>query len=189
MLDLSGRTAEALAVVRAALPAARAHAEPSSYDTFLEIQHAYELLRLGRTADAAAELPDRIPGDSIGTTSMFLYAMRAQIAVLHGDPFKKQMFALRLKMPDGDRIAAHWHTQDEQLTILSGTFMLAMGDTQAEPHALEAGAYHFLPGKMHHSASAKGEVVLELHGMGPFDIHYVNPADNPAKAAAAASSK
>lgn len=113
----------------------------------------------------------------------------AQIAVLHGDPFKKQMFALRLKMPDGYRIAAHWHTQDEQLTILSGTFMLAMGDTQAEPHALEAGAYHFLPGKMHHSASAKGEVVLELHGMGPFDIHYVNPADNPAKGAAAASSK
>ena len=85
MLDLSGRTDEALAVVRAALPAARVHAEPSSYDTFLEIQHAWELLRLGRTADAAAALPERIPGDSIGTTSMFLYAMRAQIAVLRGD--------------------------------------------------------------------------------------------------------
>jgi DNA-binding CsgD family transcriptional regulator len=84
MLDLSGRTAEALAVVRAALPAARVHAEPSFYDAFLEVQHAYELLRLGRTAEAAAALPERIPGDSIGTTSMFLYAMRAQIAVLHG---------------------------------------------------------------------------------------------------------
>jgi hypothetical protein len=110
----------------------------------------------------------------------------AQIAVLHGDPFKKQVFALRLKMPDGYRIAPHWHTQDEQLTILSGTFLLAMGETQAEPHALEAGAYHFLPGKMRHSASAKGEVVLELHGMGPFDIHYVNAADDPSKGAAAA---
>ena len=30
-----------------------------------------------------------------------------------------------------------------------------------------------------------GEVVLELHGMGPFDIHYLNPADDPTKAAAA----
>jgi ATP/maltotriose-dependent transcriptional regulator MalT len=85
MLDLSGRTAEALAVVRTALPAVRAHAEPSSYDAFLETQHAYELLRLGRTAEAAAALPARIPGDSIGTTPMFLYAVRGQIAVLRGD--------------------------------------------------------------------------------------------------------
>jgi hypothetical protein len=44
---------------------------------------------------------------------------------------------------------------------------------------------HFLPGKMHHAAQAKGEVVLELHGMGPFDIHYLNPADDPRKATAA----
>ena len=110
----------------------------------------------------------------------------AQIAVLHGDPFKKTLFALRLKMPDGYRIPTHWHTQDEQLTILSGTFMLATGDNDTDAHALQAGAYHFLPGKMRHSASAKGDVVLEVHGMGPFDIHYVNPADDPSKGAAAA---
>jgi ATP/maltotriose-dependent transcriptional regulator MalT len=85
MLDLSGRTDEALAVVRAALPTFRGHAEPSSYDTFLEIQHAYHLLRLGRTGEAVATLPERIPGDSIGTTPMFLYAVRAQIALLRGD--------------------------------------------------------------------------------------------------------
>ena len=110
----------------------------------------------------------------------------AQLAVLHGDPGKKGNFALRLKMPDGYRIAPHWHTQDEELTILSGTFLLAMGDKEGDAHALEAGAYHFLPGKMRHSASAKGDVVLELHGTGPFDIHYVNPADDPSKGAAAA---
>jgi hypothetical protein len=110
----------------------------------------------------------------------------AQVAVLHGDPFKKGLFALRLKMPDGYRIATHWHTQDEQLTILTGTFMLAMGDKETDAHALQQGAYHFLPGKMHHSASAKGEVVVEVHGMGPFDIHYVNAADDPAKSAEAA---
>jgi quercetin dioxygenase-like cupin family protein len=110
----------------------------------------------------------------------------AQIAVLHGDPFKKNLFALRLKMPDGYRIPAHWHTLDEELTVLSGTFMLAMGDKETDAHALDAGSYHFLPGKMHHSATAKGDVVLELHGMGPFDIHYINPADDPSKTAEAA---
>jgi len=110
----------------------------------------------------------------------------AEVTILHGDPFKKGMFALRFKMPDGYKIATHWHTQDEQLTILTGTFMLAMGDGDKDVHALDVGSYHFLPGKMHHSATAKGDVILELHGMGPFDIHYVNPADDPSKGAAAA---
>jgi hypothetical protein len=111
----------------------------------------------------------------------------AQIAVLHGDPFKPGNFALRLKMPDGYVIPPHWHTNTEELTILSGTFLLSMGDKfdASTAHALAPGSYHFLPGKAHHAAATKGEVVVELHGKGPFDIHYLNPADDPSKAAAA----
>jgi len=48
---------------------------------------------------------------------------------------------------------------------------------------LQTGAYHFLPGKMHHAAETKGETILQLHGTGPFDIHYLDPADNPNKSA------
>jgi len=106
----------------------------------------------------------------------------AQVAVMHGDPGKKGPFALRMKMPDGYKIPPHWHSNDEELTILSGTFVLSMGDKEGEnAHPLETGAYHFLPAKMHHAASAKGEVVLELHGPGPFDIHYLDPKDDPSK--------
>ena len=109
-----------------------------------------------------------------------------QVAVLHGDPSKKGPFTIRFKMPDGYKIPPHWHTQDEQLTAVSGTLMLHMGDTMDAPaHDLAAGAYHFLPGKMHHAAEAKGETVVQIHGMGPFDIHYLNPADNPKRSAAA----
>jgi mannose-6-phosphate isomerase-like protein (cupin superfamily) len=108
----------------------------------------------------------------------------AKITVLHGDPSKNAPFTLRLKMPDGYKIPGHWHTKDEQLTILSGTFVLHMGDNmEAAAHNLGPGAFHFLPGKMHHAAEAKGEVVLQLDGTGPFDIHYLNPADDPMKAA------
>jgi hypothetical protein len=104
----------------------------------------------------------------------------AQMAVLHGDPSKKAPFTLRLKMPDGYKIPPHWHTKDEQLTILSGTFVLHMGDTMDAPASnLAASGYHFLPGKMHHAAEANGEVILQLDGVGPFDIHYLNPDDNP----------
>jgi hypothetical protein len=109
----------------------------------------------------------------------------AQLAVMSGDPSKKAPFTVRLKMPAGYKIPPHWHTQDENLTILSGIFVLHMGDTMEAPaHELTAGAYHFLPGKMHHAAETKAETILQLHGTGPFDIHYLNPADDPSKAAA-----
>lgn len=109
----------------------------------------------------------------------------AQLAVLHGDPSKKGPFAIRLKMPDGYQIAPHWHSNDEQLTILSGTFMLSIGDKPGENvHSMTTGAFHFLPARMHHSAATKGETVVEIHGNGPFDIHYLDPADDPSKKAA-----
>jgi hypothetical protein len=107
-----------------------------------------------------------------------------QLAVLHGDPTKHAPFVVRLKMPAGYKLPPHWHTNDEELTILSGTFVMHMGDTMDAPATtLQAGGYHFLPGKMHHAAEAREETVLQLSGMGPFDIHYLNPTDNPAKRA------
>jgi hypothetical protein len=110
----------------------------------------------------------------------------AQVAVLHGDPSKAATFAIRLKAPDGYKIPPHWHTQDEQLTIISGTLVMHTGDTMDAPaHDLGVGAYHFLPGKSHHAAEAKGETVIQINGKGPFDIHYLNPADDPQKKTAA----
>jgi quercetin dioxygenase-like cupin family protein len=103
-----------------------------------------------------------------------------QLAVLHGDPFKAGTYTMRFKMPGGYKIPPHWHTQDEELTVLSGQLELHMGDTmQADPHTLDVGAYHFLPGKMHHAAEARGETIVQISGKGPFDIHYLDPTDNP----------
>ena len=85
LLDLSGRTEEAVAEVQAALPVVREHAERTIYDTFLELQGASELLRLGRTAEAEAAMPDRVPGDAIGSTATFHTAMRAMLALLRGE--------------------------------------------------------------------------------------------------------
>ena len=117
----------------------------------------------------------------------------AQMAVLHGDPTKRAVYTLRLKMPAGYKIAPHWHTKDEQLTIVSGAFVLHMGDTMEAPAStLTAGGFHFLPAKMHHAAETTEETVVQVDGMGPFDIHYLDAADNPnpnPKAGAAAAKK
>jgi hypothetical protein len=111
----------------------------------------------------------------------------AALAVLSGDPAKKAPFTMRLKMPAGYKIPPHWHSNDEQLTIISGNFVLHMGDTMDAPaSALTAGGFHFLPAKMHHAAETKAETIVQVSGTGPFDIHYLNPADNPNQSAAAA---
>ncbi len=104
----------------------------------------------------------------------------AQLGVLYGDPAKAAPYVVRIKAPDGYKIPPHWHSKDEQLTIISGRFILHLGDTMTgEAHELGAGAFHFLPGKMHHAAETKGETVVQISGTGPFDIHYVNASDNP----------
>ena len=145
-------------------------------------------------ADApAAKKPGKVDAFSVNATDMKWDAAPpdlpkgAEMTVLHGDPTKKGIFTARVKMPSGYKIPPHWHSRDEQLTILSGTFILHMGDTMDAPaHELGPGAYHYLPAKMHHAAETKGETTIQIDGMGPFDIHYLNPADNPNKTAAAA---
>jgi hypothetical protein len=113
----------------------------------------------------------------------------AKIAVLNGDPGKPGPFTLRLQAPGNYRIAPHWHTQAENLTVISGTLYLGMGDKmdQESVHPLNAGGYHYLPAKEHHYAFSKGRTVVQVSGDGPFDINYINEADNPEKGASKGS--
>ena len=109
----------------------------------------------------------------------------AQVAVLHGDPGKDGPFVLRLMVPKGYRIPPHWHSQDEQLTVVSGTLYLGSGDSfdPATARGLAAGGFHFLRAKAHHYAYAKAPTIVQINGNGPFDIVYVRPQDDPQKAA------
>jgi Domain of unknown function (DUF4437) len=108
----------------------------------------------------------------------------AKLAVLQGDPGKAGLYIIRIKAPDGYKVAAHWHPAAEHLTIISGTFNLGTGDKldETKTTAMAAGAFGSMPAKMHHFAWCKGETVVQVSGMGPFKIIYVNPADDPSKA-------
>jgi quercetin dioxygenase-like cupin family protein len=105
----------------------------------------------------------------------------AQAAVLYGDPGKDGLFAMRLKLPDGYRIAPHTHPKPEIVTVISGTFRLGMGETadrdKAQP--LTAGSLFALPPGMAHFAFVDGETVVQLNSTGPWTLAYVNPKDDP----------
>ena len=105
----------------------------------------------------------------------------ASFTVVSGNPGMPGIYVVRLKMPAGYKINPHWHPADEHVTVISGTFMLGMGDKfdKATMTTLPAGGYALLPAEMHHYAMAKTPVVVQVHGVGPFSLTYVNPADDP----------
>ena len=107
--------------------------------------------------------------------------MGAKIAVLEGDPTKEGPFVFRVKVPDGYRIPVHTHPKTERVTVISGIFNIGMGEKFDEraTKAMSAGTYGYWAAGMKHFVWIKGETVVQFHGMGPWSIQYVNPADDP----------
>jgi len=105
----------------------------------------------------------------------------AKIAVLEGDPTKEGPFVMRLQAPAGYHIAPHTHPKTERVTVISGTMLLAMGDNldRSAAKTLNAGTYAFWPAGMKHTAWFDGATIIQLHGIGPWQINYLNPADDP----------
>lgn len=110
----------------------------------------------------------------------------AQAVILYGDPAKEGLFALRLKLPDGYVIPPHTHPRPEIVTVISGAANLGMGEKadRAKARALPAGSFFALEPGMAHYAHATGETVVQLNSTGPWAVNYVNPADDPRRAAA-----
>jgi ketosteroid isomerase-like protein len=107
----------------------------------------------------------------------------AKMAVVAGDPSKAEPFALRLQTPAGWKVAPHWHPTDENVTVLSGAVALGMGDSfdQAGMKDLGTAGYSVIPAESHHYFLSKTAATIQVNGMGPFAMTYVNPADDPSK--------
>ena len=110
-----------------------------------------------------------------------VFAKGAEVAVISGNPFTQGEYVLRLKMPAGYKVAAHNHPTNEYVTVISGTFHLGMGDKLDETKSvtLTAGGFAEAHAKMNHYAWAQTPTIVQVHGMGPFAVTYVNPADDP----------
>lgn len=105
----------------------------------------------------------------------------AKFAVLDGDPSKAEIFILRLWLPANYKIPPHFHSGQERVTVISGTFHLGHGESfdAAKARELSPGSYFSLPAGMPHFAWTSTETVVQLSSLGPWTLTYVNPADDP----------
>lgn len=108
----------------------------------------------------------------------------AEATLLEGDPTKEGPFTLRLKMPAKYTIPPHWHPAIEHVTIISGELDMGMGgkfDMKAMKK-LPVGSFFYMPAQMYHFVYAPTPTVVQLHGIGPWGITYVDPKDDPRNA-------
>jgi Domain of unknown function (DUF4437) len=105
----------------------------------------------------------------------------ANVAVLEGNPTEPGLFTIRLKFPDGYRIAPHWHPAVERVTVIAGIFHFGMGETfdQTKAKPLPAGSFVYMAPKMAHFAWTEGETIVQLTAEGPWGITYLNLSDDP----------
>jgi hypothetical protein len=80
------------------------------------------------------------------------------------------------------RYAPHTHNLDEMLTIISGNLDHYTGPKMnpSEGLHMEAGGFVHLPVNMGHALKAGDSgAILQVSGVGPFGMTYVDPKDDP----------
>ncbi len=108
----------------------------------------------------------------------------AQTVVLHGDPTKPGLFILRAKFPPNYVVPPHTHPGFETVTVLTGAMGSGMGEKAdlTKGKMLKAGGMLALPGgHAHYVWTTDEETIIQVAAVGPFDLVYINPADDPRK--------
>jgi quercetin dioxygenase-like cupin family protein len=116
-----------------------------------------------------------------------------EIALLEGNlDAEGQPFVARFHCSDGAKTPPHWHPTDENITVLRGVFLVGMGESfdKSKLRPMNVGSFMLMPKQMRHFGIAKGDLILQVHGIGPFKVNWVNPSEvQPPDASSAAASK
>lgn len=108
----------------------------------------------------------------------------AQTVVLHGDPAKPGLFILRAKFPPHYVVPPHTHPGLETVTVLSGAMGSGMGEKAdlTKGNMLKAGGMLALPANhAHYVWTTDEETIIQVAAVGPFDLVYIDPKDDPRK--------
>ncbi len=104
------------------------------------------------------------------------FAPGAKLAVVEGNPLAPgKVWTVRLLLPDGYVVNPHWHPTDENVTVLSGTLLFGFGQHYDESGMTAYGKDGFFtaPAGESHYVRARGRTEIQVHGLGPFALIYV----------------
>jgi hypothetical protein len=106
----------------------------------------------------------------------------AKMAVVKGDPSKAGDFTVRVKMPANYAVPPHHHPGDETVRVMgAGTLSYGMGDKldRSNVGSLTKGYHVTMAAGMNHYVFTTDPIEVQVSGAGPFQIIYVDPADDP----------
>jgi len=107
----------------------------------------------------------------------------AKLAVIEGPLNEAKPFTMRLRFPANYKIAPHHHSAIEHVTVIRGEFNMGVGEKfeQGKGTALKPGDVAIMqPGTPHYAWTTQ-ETEIQVHGVGPWTLTYVNPQDDPRK--------
>jgi quercetin dioxygenase-like cupin family protein len=90
-------------------------------------------------------------------------------------------YTLRGRFPDGAVERPHWHPNLGHVTVLSGVVHFGLGEhfDSAATTAYRAGAFFIVPPRTPHFLWMEGTTEIQNHGYGPYEVVFVDPADDP----------
>lgn len=104
------------------------------------------------------------------------HAMSEDVEILYGDPDKPgEPFVMRIRELPGGVIPPHRHPVDEHITVIEGTLYFAIGHETFDKSVmkeLKAGSYAFIPKGQTMFGWTPEAAVVQVHGVGPFHIHW-----------------
>ena len=150
---------------------------------------SHSVLMLAAIAALAAPLSAQMKNEAKHEASVKLkwgpappvFRSGAKMAVVSGDPTKTGQYVVQLSMPNGYRVAPHFHPTAESVEIKFGQLKIGMGDMvdAKAMKTLKKGDKENIAANMHHYVMARGKTVVEVSGTGPFVLTYVNATDDP----------
>jgi quercetin dioxygenase-like cupin family protein len=84
---------------------------------------------------------------------------------------------MRVKFPPYYRLPAHWHPNDERVTVLDGAVYVGFGEAMdtANAEKFTPGCYYVNPKDSHHYVFTQSEgVTMQMTGQGPWGITYID---------------